>query len=92
MKTMNIVPPSRQPREMWVTAKLKALVVTAFSIAGLVVCIGVWSSDCLLPVRIFALAAELLLAVASFCFWRFERPRELRLKGDFREPPVIHVK
>jgi hypothetical protein len=40
---MNIVPPSRQPRQVRVTTKLKALLATAVSIAGLLVCIGVWT-------------------------------------------------
>jgi hypothetical protein len=87
---MNIVPPSERAEEFRVTTRPKAVVITAISAGWLVVSIAAWSCDYSRTIRVLALLIQALLLVGSVCLWRFERPREVRIQGDFREPPVIH--
>ena len=89
-QNMNIVPPSRRLREIRITTRPKALVLTGVSVVWVLICIGAWSFDDSQTIRILALAVQVVLLTGSACLWRFERPREVRFKGDFREPPVIH--
>ena len=90
---MNIVPPSGprgSEREARVSIRPKALIATAFSAIGALVCIVAYSYDDSRTIRGIALAAEGLFIVGCALFWRFERPREVRFKGRLPEPPVIH--
>jgi hypothetical protein len=90
---MKIVSPSGRPgkeQTVCITTRPKALIATAFSILGALACIAAYSYDYLHALRGVALAAEGLLMLACALFWRFDRPREVRFKGRFPEPPVIH--
>jgi hypothetical protein len=87
---MNIVPPSRRPREIRVTTRPKALVLTGIAVVWVLICIGAWSFDYSRTIRVLALAMQVVLLTGAVCLWLFERPREVRLKGDFPEPPVMH--
>ena len=83
-------PPAKEP-EVRVTTRPKALVATAFSVFGALICVAAYSCDFLHTIRGVALAAEGLLIVACALFWRFERPRKVRFKVGLPKPPVIHV-
>ena len=90
---MRIVPPSGPPgkeREVPVTIRPKALVATGFSIVGALGDLAAYLCGCSHSLQLLALVSETVLLVACALFWRFERPRQVRLKGSFPEPPVIH--
>jgi hypothetical protein len=90
---MKIMPPSGAPgkaRETRITTRPKALVTTALSLVGALVCLAAYSFDYSYTVQVFALASEGILVVTCALFWRFERLREVRFKSRFPEPLVIH--
>jgi hypothetical protein len=94
-KGMRIVPPSGKPREVRVTTRPKAVVITALSVLWGVLSFGVifllspevswWGT-----VRLIVWALQGVWLVAAVCLWRFERPREITIKHGLPEPPVIH--
>lgn len=90
---MKIVSPSKDPRhqrEIRFTTGPKALVATGVSVVWVLVCVGAWSFDYSQAACFAVSAIQLVLAGTSVCLWRLERPRELRFKGRFPEPPIIH--
>ena len=87
---MNIVPPSRRPKEVRITTRPKAVVATAVSVFWLLICLGAWSLGWSLAAALSVLSVQIVLVAATACLWRFERPREVRFKGHFPEPPIIH--
>jgi hypothetical protein len=89
MKIMPTSGPPSKDGEIRVATRPKALFATAFSIIGALGCVAAILCDCSLGLRLVALTSEAVMVTACALFWRFERPREVRLKGGFPEPPVI---
>jgi hypothetical protein len=87
---MNIVPPTRRPKQIRLTTKPKALVATAACIFWLLVCAGALSLGCSFAVGIPLFSVQTVLITVAVCLCRFERPHEVRFRGDFPQPPVIH--
>jgi hypothetical protein len=92
---MQIVPPSRELPTPQATVRLKAVAFTAGALVWGLASIGAaaydlspqfhsWRTICLLIWII-----QFLLVVGAVCFWLFERPRQVKVKG-LPEPPIIH--
>ncbi len=95
-ESTHIVPPSGKDREVRITTRLKALVFTGVALGWLTFSVTAAVSD-LSPqfhwwpvIRIAVWVLQGVLAIAAACFWRFERPREVKLPAHVLEPPVIH--
>ncbi len=93
---MQIVPPSRKARELLVTTRPKALLFSALSVIWVLFSIGAAAFDLstefhswpAIRVGVWVMQGVLLIAAAGF--WRFERPRQVKLQGWIPKPPVIH--
>jgi len=73
-----------------VTIRPKALVATAFSAVGALVCMGAYFHNYSHTFLGIAFAAEGFLIVTCAFLWRLDRPRQVLIKGRLPEPPVIH--
>ena len=75
--------------------RLKAAVFTGIAVVWGLVSVGAASFDLSTrfhswpALRLVVWGVQGLLVVVAVCFWRFERPRPMKVEGLPR-PPVIH--
>lgn len=89
-RNMNVVPPAHRVKQVCFTTRPKALIATAISALWFLIGIVTWSLGCPMVAAISVFSVQMVLLITTVCFWRFERPREIQLKGDLPEPPVMH--